>query len=59
MTTPDGFQPITVVTADERARVAVDKTGAHARDRYAVSTNADGAIRRRGRQRTCAGLGQS
>ena len=44
MTTLDGFHPVTEVTADERARVAVGKAGAHARDRYAVSTNADGAI---------------
>jgi len=44
VTTLDGFQPVTEVTADERARVAVGKAGAHARDRYAVSTNTDGAI---------------
>ena len=44
MTTLDGFHPVTEVTADERARVAVGKAGAHARDRYAVSANADGAI---------------
>lgn len=44
MTMFDGFHPVTEVAADERARVAVGKAGAHARDRYAVSTNADGAI---------------
>lgn len=44
MTILDGFHPVTEVTADERARVAVGKAGAHARDRYAVSMNADGAI---------------
>ncbi|WP_236790531.1 hypothetical protein [Amycolatopsis sp. GM8] len=32
------------VTADERARVAVGKAGAHKDDRYAVSVNAEGAI---------------
>ncbi|MGH3545081.1 MAG: hypothetical protein ACRDPW_04060 [Mycobacteriales bacterium] len=44
MTTLEGFQPVAEVIADERARVAVGKAGAHARDRYAVSTNIEGAI---------------
>ncbi len=44
MTILEGFQPVTEVTADERARVAVGKAGAHARDRYAVSMNPEGAI---------------
>jgi hypothetical protein len=40
----EGFEPVAEVTADERARVAVGKAGAHQDDRYAVSVNADGAI---------------
>jgi hypothetical protein len=44
MTTLEGFHPVAEVTADERARVAVGKAGAHKNDRYAVSTNADGVI---------------
>jgi hypothetical protein len=44
MTTLEGFRPIAEVTADERARVAVGKAGAHKDDRYAVSMNSDGAI---------------
>ncbi|PRX44505.1 hypothetical protein B0I33_11113 [Prauserella shujinwangii] len=44
MTTFEGFHPVAEVTADERARVAVGKAGAHKNDRYAVSTNAEGAI---------------
>jgi hypothetical protein len=44
MTTLDGFRPVAEVTADERARVAVSKAGAHKNDRYAVSVNAEGAI---------------
>jgi hypothetical protein len=38
------FRPVSEVTADERARVAVGKAGAHHNDRYAVSRNAEGAI---------------
>ena len=44
MTTLEGFRPVTEVTADERARVAISKAGAHKHDRYAVSVNAEGAI---------------
>ncbi len=44
MTILDGFHPVTEVTADERTRVAIGRAGAHSWDRYAVSTNADGAI---------------
>ncbi|MDA3644936.1 hypothetical protein LZ318_03860 [Saccharopolyspora indica] len=44
MTALDDFRPVAEVTADERARVAVGKAGAHKDDRYAVSVNADGAI---------------
>lgn len=44
MTTLEGFQPVAEVTADERGRVAIGKAGAHKNDRYAVSTNAEGAI---------------
>lgn len=44
MTTLEDFRPVTEVTADERARVAVGKAGAHKNDRYAVSMNSDGAI---------------
>jgi hypothetical protein len=40
----EGFTPLTEVTADDRARVAVGKAGAHKNDRYAVSVNTDGAI---------------
>ncbi|EID54532.1 hypothetical protein [Saccharomonospora xinjiangensis] len=44
MTALDDFRPVAEVTADERARVAIGKAGAHKDDRYAVSVNADGAI---------------
>jgi hypothetical protein len=44
MTALDDFRPVAEVTADERARVAVGKAGAHRNDRYAVSVNDDGAI---------------
>ncbi|WP_433266501.1 hypothetical protein ACQPZF_41020 [Actinosynnema sp. CS-041913] len=44
MSVLDDFRPVAEVTADERARVAVGKAGAHKNDRYAVSVNADGAI---------------
>lgn len=44
MTTLDDFRPVAEVTADERARVAVGKAGAHKNDRYAVSVNDEGAI---------------
>lgn len=44
MTTLEGFHPVAEVTADDRARVPVGKAGAHKNDRYAVSTNSDGAI---------------
>lgn len=44
MTTLEGFQPVTEVVADERARVAVGKAGAHKNDRYAVALREDGAI---------------
>ena len=44
MATLEGFQAVTEVTADERARVAVGKAGARRNDRYAVSMNSDGAI---------------
>ena len=44
MSTLEGFRPVAEVTADERARVAVSKAGAHKNDRYAVSVNAEGAI---------------
>jgi hypothetical protein len=44
LTTLEGFRPVAEVTADERARVAVGKAGAHKNDRYAVSMNDDGAI---------------
>lgn len=44
MTTLEGFRPVAEVTADERARVAVSKAGAHKNDRYAVSVNDEGAI---------------
>lgn len=44
MTTLEGFRPVAEVTADERARVAVGKAGAHKNDRYAVSVNEEGAI---------------
>lgn len=44
MTMIDGFTPLTEVTADDRARVAMGKAGVHKNDRYAVSVNADGAI---------------
>lgn len=44
MTMLEGFTPLTEVTADDRARIAIGKAGAHRDDRYAVSVNADGAI---------------
>ena len=44
MTTLEGFRPVAEVTADERARVAVGKAGAHKDDRYAVSVNDEGVI---------------
>jgi hypothetical protein len=44
MTIMDNFRPIAEVTADDRARVPIGKAGAHQHDRYAVSTNDDGAI---------------
>jgi hypothetical protein len=44
MTAPEGFQPVTEVTADERARVAISKAGARKNDRFAVAKNADGVI---------------
>lgn len=44
MTTLEGFHPVTEVTADERARIAVGRAGAHKDDRYAVSVNDEGAI---------------
>ena len=44
MTALEDFRPVAEVTADDRARVPVGKAGAHKNDRYAVSTNSDGAI---------------
>ncbi len=44
MTGLEDFRPVAEVTADDRARVPVGKAGAHKNDRYAVSTNSDGAI---------------
>ncbi|ASR38582.1 hypothetical protein BAY61_30335 [Prauserella marina] len=44
MTALEDFRPVAEVTADERARVAISKAGAHKNDRYTVSVNADGAI---------------
>ena len=44
MTIMEGFRPVAEVTADDRARVPIGKAGAHKNDRYAVSTNSDGAI---------------
>ncbi|MGH3386003.1 MAG: hypothetical protein ACRDO1_15620 [Nocardioidaceae bacterium] len=44
MSVMEGFEPVTEVTADGRARVAVGKAGAHKDDRYAVAKNADGVI---------------
>jgi len=38
------FEPVTEVTADERARVTLSKVGAHKNDRFAVAKRADGAI---------------
>lgn len=40
----EGFEPVAEVTADERARVAVGRAGAHKDDRYDLSVNDDGAI---------------
>ena len=40
----DGFRPVTEVMADERARIAIGKAGAHKDDRYAVSVNDEGVI---------------
>jgi hypothetical protein len=42
MATLEGFRPVTEVTADERARIAVGKAGVHKDDRFAV--NDEGAI---------------
>ena len=44
MATIEGFRPVAEVTADERARVAVGKAGAHKNDRFAVSVNDEGVI---------------
>jgi len=44
VSTLEGFRPVAEVTADERARIAIGKAGAHKNDRYAVSVNADGVI---------------
>lgn len=44
MTTLAGFHPVTEVTADDRARVAIGKAGARKDYHYAVSMNAEGAI---------------
>jgi hypothetical protein len=40
----EGFQPVTEVTVDDRARIPVGKAGAQKHDHYAVSKNQDGAI---------------
>jgi len=39
-----GFRPVTEVTADERARIAVANAGVRKDDRYAVSVNDEGVI---------------
>jgi hypothetical protein len=44
MTTLEGFHPITEVTADDRSRIAFGKAGVRPSDRYAVLTNAEGAL---------------
>lgn len=44
MTALDDFRPVAEVAADERARIALGKAGAHKGDRYTASVNADGAI---------------
>jgi hypothetical protein len=44
MTTLEGFEPVTEVTADSRGRVAIGRAGARTNNHYAVSKNADGAI---------------
>jgi hypothetical protein len=43
-TTLPGFRPMTEVTADERARIAVGKAGVHSNDRYLVSKSDSGEI---------------
>ncbi len=39
-----GFEPVTEVAADDRARIALTKAGVHATDRFLLSTRASGEI---------------
>ncbi|MEI6623683.1 MAG: hypothetical protein WCP28_17465 [Actinomycetes bacterium] len=39
-----GFEPVTEVAADDRARVALTKAGVHATDRFLISIRSTGEI---------------
>ena len=39
-----GFEPVTEVTADDRARVTLSKVGVHATDRFLMSMKSTGEI---------------
>lgn len=39
-----GFEPVTEVTADDRARIAFGRAGVHRNDRFLVSTRSTGEI---------------
>lgn len=44
MSAAAGFEPVTEVAADERARIAFGRAGVHHNDRFLVSTRASGEI---------------
>lgn len=44
MTMEAGFEPVTEVTADDRARISFGRIGVHRDDRFLVSRNASGEI---------------
>lgn len=44
MTVSAGFEPITEVTADDRARIAFGRVGVHSDDRFLVSRRSSGEI---------------
>ena len=44
MNAPAGFEPIVVLAADDRARIAFGRAGVHHNDRFLVSTRPSGEI---------------
>jgi len=44
MTAAAGFEPVTEVTADDRARIAFGRVGVHRDERFLVSRHASGEI---------------